>query len=378
MTRLKEFIDAAWDRLYHKSAEENIEWFLNKVRGKIEAPSEGIFKQLIKERVAAEQFLATRLKSLSDEVILLGQDDCIKLAAGALARAGKKHRVVSASNAHGNLQIPDGCPKESDTIICVWPTVAHEWDTVASLKRCCPNHVLTLQELLLPLYVLWTSTKYFPYRFQEFSEVMSYYVCEKWMGPMEELNVLFPIAGKTVIEFGPYDGYQTAALLKLKAKFVTCVEVRAENVLKTATAKHIFNWENVRVLADDFHNVDSQSCGTYDLAFAHGVYYHSFCPFVFLENLCSLSRNVFVGGYVATETDPQGDFLQLEYLGETYRAKESREGTGIDQGINLKGYFFHREDLEKFFTKRGYTITEMSGHEDHRPTGRYFRFLARK
>ena len=48
---------------------------------------------------------------------------------------------------------------------------------------------------------------------------------------------------------------------------------------------------------DDFHNADAHKYGRFDLAFAHGVYYHSFAPFLFFENLISLSDNIFIGGY---------------------------------------------------------------------------------
>jgi 16S rRNA A1518/A1519 N6-dimethyltransferase RsmA/KsgA/DIM1 with predicted DNA glycosylase/AP lyase activity len=90
-----------------------------------------------------------------------------------------------------------------------------------------------------------------------------------------------------VIEFGPLEGCLTAGLVKLGVKSLTCIEARAENAIKTLVACHAFDWKNVKLVMDDFHNVNQFKYGTYDLVFAHGVYYHSLAPFLFLENLRS-------------------------------------------------------------------------------------------
>lgn len=70
-------------------------------------------------------------------------------------------------------------------------------------------------------------------------------------------------------------GFPEAGLINLGANCVTCIEARAESFIKTMVAKYAFRWDNVHLVMDDFHNADNLKYGRFDLAFAHGVYYHS-------------------------------------------------------------------------------------------------------
>lgn len=82
---------------------------------------------------------------------------------------------------------------------------------------------------------------------------------------------------------------------------------------------------------------DPAKYGRFDLAFAHGVYYDSTAPFVFLENLAGLADAVFVGGYVLKEGDAHE---VLEHGGEAYRVRPYREAPGnFTAGINPTSYY---------------------------------------
>jgi hypothetical protein len=123
--------------------------------------------------------------------------------------------------------------------------------------------------------------------------------------------------------------------------------------------------------------------GTYDLVFAHGVYYHSIAPFLFLRNLMSLSENIFLGGFCATETRPDVPYTTLNYEGRSYRAKKYHEGNTFVSGVNPYGYIFDKDDLMRFFRERGYKVSVIS--DDPVPTARtytqggiFLRFLAQK
>ncbi len=131
-------------------------------------------------------------------------------------------------------------------------------------------------------------------RSRALQEIAPIYAGEQYFGPLDELNQVFPLAGKRIIEFGPMEGAQTAGLVQLGAQSVTAIEARGGSFIKTMIARYCFNWNNVEIVMDDFHNADRQKYGEFDLAFAHGVYYHSFVPFFFLENLMSLSDNIFI------------------------------------------------------------------------------------
>ena len=126
-------------------------------------------------------------------------------------------------------------------------------------------------------------------------------------------------------------------------------------MLKLLAVRHALGWNNVEIRQDDFHNVDARNVGRFDLAFAHGVYYHSITPFVFLENLISLSDRIYFGGYCATDDNPAGPFITLDHRGHVYRAKQYRESGVMDfyAGLHSHGYFFHADDLCGSSSKTG-------------------------
>ena len=268
--------------------------------------------------------------------------------------------------------------EDNCVIICKVPMCSEEWLSFSNLRKKYKKDIFTIVEFLLPFTRISVLQKKLDYWIKSFDEILPYYFGFKYFGPLEKLNQEFNLVGKGVIEFGPFDGCQTAGLVNLGVKSVDCIEVRSENVTKTLAAAAAFNWENVRVIMDDFHDVNSIKYGRYDLVFAHGVYYHSIAPFLFLENLLSLSDNIFIGGYCATEESPPEQFTTLSYQGIGYRVKRFKEVGGYTAGVNTYGYFFHKEDLIRFFIERGYDIKVISDEPEKVVAGRYLRFLAQK
>jgi len=86
-----------------------------------------------------------------------------------------------------------------------------------------------------------------------------------------------------------------------------------------------------------------------------------------------------VGGYCATETLPAGPYEELDYNGRRYRAKRYDENrTKIIAGINAFGFFFHPDDLQRFFLDEGCDMHIVSDEPQEKTAGRYVRLLATK
>jgi hypothetical protein len=272
----------------------------------------------------------------------------------------------------------DEAGRDFQIIICKVPMNHSEWIAVKTLREKYGPRVLCIHEIVLPLTIIQGGQESLDYYVKSLEEIIPYYIGEKYFGPIDELAKLFPLDGKNVIEFGPLDSCQTAGLIHAGAKSITCIEARPGNAIKCLIACYAFGWDNVSLIMDDFHNVNNLTNQRFDLAFAHGVYYHSEAPFIFLENLVSLSDNIFLGGYCATDALPYGDYLELDYFGEKYRAKSFHEGDNCTSGLNRFGYFFHKDDLISFFHGKGYEIVIISDDESSITAGKYLRFLARK
>jgi hypothetical protein len=278
-------------------------------------------------------------------------------------------------------------PAEARIILCHLPRNEVQWRVVRELKERYGSRVTGIQELALPFATLHEAQLNLTYAVKSMPAIAPFYAGEQFFGPLDELNKVFPLAGKRIIEFGPMEGAQTAGLVNLGAKSVTAIEARGGSFIKTMVARYCLNWNNVELIMDDFHNADRQKYGEFDLAFAHGVYYHSFAPFFFLENLISLSDNIFIGGYCTSDSvTPKPPtkwfhftFETLEYQGRKYEVKKIQIGNSYNSAVNEYAYHFNRKDLLAFFADRGYEVTVLYDAPTTDPWGDwYLRFLACK
>jgi phospholipid N-methyltransferase len=269
-----------------------------------------------------------------------------------------------------DVKLPDG----AQVVICSVPLSDEHWRVIRELKRRHGARVTGIQEIVLPFTPILFALNKLNYFLKTIDELAPMYLGEQWFGPIDRLNDLFPLGGKRVIEFGPFDGAQTAGLVHHGVRELVCIEARAENFIKPLIAKEIFGWDQARLVMDDMHNADEVKYGRFDLAFCHGTYYHSISPFVLLENLVSLSDNIFVGGFVLKEDAP---FEIVSYEGEDYRVQPYTEEEGwFTAGVNKTSYYFHPDDLTQFFSSRGYQITLMDDEESEWASNRFYRFFA--
>lgn len=100
------------------------------------------------------------------------------------------------------------------------------------------------------------------------------------------------LAGKTVLELGPFEGYQTYWLEKLGSE-VTCVEGNNINFLKCLCLKEMLGLK-AKIghggIIDELRNPGR----TYDVVFASGVLYHMEDPIEFIEKACNVADWVYI------------------------------------------------------------------------------------
>lgn len=376
-----------WQLSYQRSPQENLEALRNKLNARLNPNQQQVGdNQRVDEANAVipdlwnqlpyQEFIAHQLHIHKQPIVLLGNLEQINILSEILA-----NKNIQVNTLEWDWQEPinlNGLPEDSQLVICHIPLSEYEWNVIQQLKEKYLNRLTSIYELVLPFTLLPMAQSSLDYYVKNLAEITSYYLGETYFRPIDKLNDVFPLAEKRVIEFGPLEGCLTAGLVKLGVKSLTCIEARPENAIKTLVACYSFGWKHVELVMDDFHNVNHLKYGTYDLVFAHGVYYHSLAPFLFLENLCSLSENIFIGGFCATDELPEGDYEQLEYSGQKYRAKIHKEVDYFTSGVNPIGYFFHKEDLMKFFKERNYEVIVISDEDAEIAAGNYLRFLACK
>jgi len=348
-------------RAWHKSPAENLRFLGTKLLPAEKHDRNDMLDDLLSLQ-SLPRILAWTLKSLPEKDILL-----LGYRGESLPQIPGKNLSIQAWSFGGPLPANPGA-----LVICAVPRTDSEWTTLKNLRA---EQVYSIGEILAPFsqitFLMGSGINYF---FRTPDEIMPYYLGEDFFGPLQTLDSLFPLRNRRVIEFGPFDGCQTVGLTHLGAD-VTTIEARAENVIKTRAAFSALDLK-VQIRMDDFHNVRGDRYGRFDLAFAHGVYYHSVAPFIFLENLISLSDNIFLGGFCATDTLPANAWQRLDHDGRSYRVKVYEETTGFTAGVNNIAYFFEAADLMRFFSERGYNVQVISDEVQTITAGKFLRFLA--
>jgi len=318
--------------------------------------------------------IAARIDPAKSPVVLLGDAGQIEFLRSAIERRGLKTLGIEWDWGRE----AEAIPPDATIVLCKLPLTESQWRAVRALKQRYGSSVVGIQELVLPFTTIHQAQASLTYSVENFAELTGYYLGKDFFGEFfDDLNRLCPLAGKSIIEFGPMEGAQTAALVNLGAAHVTSIEARAVSFIKTMIARYCFQWDNVTLVMDDFHNADAQKYGTFDLAFAHGVYYHSFAPFLFFENLMSLSNRIFIGGYCTGPAQPGEQREKLEYEGQEYLVKRIDIGNTYNNAVNSFAYHFSNEDLIRFFRERNYDVEVMLDEPNVDPWGeRYIRFLA--
>lgn len=314
----------------------------------------------VSEHLGLQRLIATRIQH---PAILLGAAPDLKIYSTFLTAS------MMEWDWGVDVKLPDG----TQVVICSLPLSGEHWRVIRELKRRHGARVTGIQEIVLPFTPILFAQDKLNYYLNTIDRIAPMYLGEQMFGPIDRLHELFPLEGRRVIEFGPFDGAQTAGLIHHGVRELICIEARAENFIKTLIAKEIFGWDHVRLVMDDMHNADEVKYGRFDLAFCHGTYYHSISPFVLLENLVSLSDNIFVGGFVLRDDAP---FEIATYEGQDYRVQPYSEAEGFTAGVNRTSYYFHPDDLMKFFSGRGYQITVMDDDESELASKRFYRFFA--
>jgi hypothetical protein len=322
-----------------------------------------------------QDLIGLQLDTKGRQIIILGSTNRIEYLREAF---GKRDSVIHGVNWDWQTEVDlSSFPADMPIVVSELPQTEQHWRVLKRLRERYANRVIGIQELVLPLTTIQEGQASFTYCVNTMETLSRYYTGRDFFGPLRELDAVFPLDGKRVIEFGPMEGAQTAGLIHLGAASVTCIEARAESFIKTLIAQYCLGWQNVRLVMDDFHNADRNKYGEFDLAFAHGVYYHSLAPFLFFENLMSLSKNIFIGGY--TLIHGAGSNETIDYDGQTYRVRRIQISNTFNNAANEYAYHLDRDDLFKFFAERNYDITVISDEKPNDPWGDWFlRFLATK
>jgi 2-polyprenyl-3-methyl-5-hydroxy-6-metoxy-1,4-benzoquinol methylase len=158
----------------------------------------------------------------------------------------------------------------------------------------------------------------------------------------------YPWAGKTVIEFGAYDGRHSEVALTLGAEFATVIEGRAEN-LKHADPAYP---ELVRFIVDDIRCLRA-NIKTADVGLIFGVLYHLDNPVKFLRDTLPHCRQaVFIWTHVGSTIDMNCE----SYFGQAYNDPGISDNCALEP---LTAFWFSQKELVRCLDDNGFRVTDI-------------------
>lgn len=101
------------------------------------------------------------------------------------------------------------------------------------------------------------------------------------------------IAGKSILELGPFEGYQTYLLERLGAASIESVEGNSVNFMKCLILKNVFGLQ-ARYVFGDFVSHLERVQGLFDMSWASGVLYHQVEPLRLLQLLAKKSSAIYL------------------------------------------------------------------------------------
>ena len=165
----------------------------------------------------------------------------------------------------------------------------------------------------------------------------------------------FSVQGKTVLEFGPFEGHFSMMLMAQKPERVIAVEGRADNFAKTALLKASLDWSNYTLRFGDMHLFPALVPENIDVIFCSGVLYHSEKPWWFLKSCLDKCDTIILSTHVSSDHSPEPRrFRQVTLDSGTYSFELFHEGGDNLSGLSSESLWFKEEDLTAFVNHHGF------------------------
>lgn len=192
------------------------------------------------------------------------------------------------------------------------------------------------------------------------------------------------VANKSILELGPFEGYQTYLLEKLGPAAIESVEGNSLNFIKCLILKNLFDLSAKYVFGDFIAHLE-QTDKTYDLTWASGVLYHQVKPLRLLELLTAKSSAIYLWTHyydaeriAALDRDQRAMFIDSGNVMESvadFQCMHYKRSYNIPQyhanipanwegGNEAYAYWLGVDDIFRYLELRGFSSIKMDNFSD--------------
>lgn len=321
-------------------------------------------EELDETRKTLETVLAARCRAFGTPVAVVGTQSAavflLKILSEAdIPLAGVFEKSPHPAELHGiEVQSLESLSEmDSQTVVLVASSASsiELEDTLTRIDSVFNGQVFCLEHLLD-----------LPSLFQALKAPLDYkygpHILDEWARQMHEVPSYWPhipdgfnVEGKTVLEFGPFEGHFSMMLMSQKPKRVIGLEGRPDNYAKVALLKAYHDWSNYTLRFGDMHLFPALVPETLDVIFCSGVLYHSEKPWWFLKTCLDKCDTIVLSGHVSSEHSPEPrQFQQVKLDIGTCDFEVFAEGGDNLSGLTSKSLWFKEEDLIAFVNHHGF------------------------
>ena len=204
-------------------------------------------------------------------------------------------------------------------------------------------------------------------------------------------SALGGLQGKTILELGPLEGYNTYQFQSAGAGSVLSIEASRANFLKCLVVKNIFGL-NASFLHGDFQSYLESTRASFDICWASGVLYHLAEPVALLVGIRRVATSTFIWTQYFDEDvlrrsgnydrffDASRD-RTIPFGGRTvclhYRRYDEQAGLQFSGGQESYSYWMSKEDIMFVLASLGFDEIIMGVDNPEHPPGPAMFFIAR-
>lgn len=198
-------------------------------------------------------------------------------------------------------------------------------------------------------------------------------------------RVLGGMRGRSILELGPFEAYNTFQFSQLGATPITAVEGNSTNYLKCLVAKETLGIK-ASFLHGDIRLFLEQTEQRFDICWASGVLYHQVEPLALLSAIANVCPRVFIWTHFFDEricSDPDRypnfdpirdvekelDGYRCMHYCRSYLFREGQRPASFSGGNDTFAYWLSKEDILGFLDKVGFSEVTIRGVSVDHPAG---------
>lgn len=171
-----------------------------------------------------------------------------------------------------------------------------------------------------------------------------------------QLNSIFPLKGKTVLELGPLEAAHTKMLHDFGAGQITSIEGKLENFLKCCVIKNVFDLKNAKFHLGDLRHANLGEFGSFDVCLCSGILYHLPEPQYLIDRISRVAPRLLINTHYARDDFPTHGDRSVALRGRRYsgRLEDEVNVSHPQAGMQQYSLWLFRDDLVRLLHDVGY------------------------